>query len=78
MEGARGRPQNNKRENYTAFDRALIRAKEEGKLVQFKLATDEVEKGFICSVDKYFIEIENDEGKEWFGKAMMTRVKVLK
>src|SRR3954464_10849992 len=82
----RDRQQQN-RNDYSAYDRALIRAKESQKLVTFTLATGEVITDCtICSVDKFQIEVEHETQtamksnyavqKEWLNKALISRTRV--
>lgn len=71
-----------KRENYTAFDRAMVSAQISGSEVSFSLATSEYEDGFIrarvCSVDKYFIEVEQDGVRKWINKGLIVIAQVVR
>jgi hypothetical protein len=82
------RPRSQKHSNdYTAYDRALISAKQEEKLVTFELASgDVITDCTICSVDRFQIEVEHEtqaamrsnysKQKEWFNKALILRTRI--
>jgi hypothetical protein len=54
----RPRSQQQHREIYTAYDRALVKAAQEELPVTFSLLNGGVVRGTVKSVDKYAIEIE--------------------
>lgn len=74
----RGSNQQPRRNEYTAFDRAMVSASQARQTVIFKMATDDVYVARVCSVDKYFIEIEETRNSErvWISKSMLVSVKV--
>lgn len=87
MEGSRPRKgQQQHRENYTAFDRAMIAASTSKTPVEFTMAPGETIGGQVCSVDKYFIEVDTDwmgmhtpyrGAKVWISKAMIVTARVI-
>jgi hypothetical protein len=75
------------REEYTAYDRALISAKREKQIVHFKLANDDTVQGIVRSVDKFNVELEIEASNaanpaattcEWFSKVMIVRTRIEK
>ena len=85
-QGASDRPRN-PRNDYSAYDRALIKAKESGREVDFTLATGEVlTECAVCSVDKFQVEVEHSaqgpmrgeyaRTKEWLNKALIARTRI--
>lgn len=75
------------REEYTAYDRALIAAKQGKQIVHFKLANDDEVNGYIRSVDKFNVELEISTPNtadpaaitcEWFSKVMIVRTRIEK
>lgn len=78
-------PVRSARDTYTAFDRKMIFCKEARKKVHFEMATDVSFVGTIVSVDKYFIEIDDDfgldpgdpDGLVWISKAMIVSARVV-
>lgn len=63
------------RDTYTAFDRKMISCKERNEVVAFTMSSGSVHYAIVCSVDKYFIEVElsvEDGGKKpWLNKAQI-------
>lgn len=72
----RPRPERKAADTYTAFDRKMVWAVQAHRPVEFIMATGTVVIGYICSVDKYFIEIEDGLGKVWLNKAAMESARV--
>lgn len=72
----RGQRQHKTRENYTAFDRALVSAASNGAIVRFTLASGDSVDATVKSVDRYFIEISTPDGLEWLNKGFIERCKV--
>lgn len=76
-----------KRNDYSAYDRALILAKGQQRLVTFTMATGEVLADCsILSVDKFQIEVEHEtqaamkasyaNQREWLNKSLIARTRV--
>lgn len=84
VESASTRPKNprNRDNSYTAYDRALISASQNDKVVYFALANGEVVKGKVCSVDKFQVELSVGDSykafREWFNKSLIVRTRIEK
>jgi sRNA-binding regulator protein Hfq len=71
------------RDIYTAFDRALVKAAQNGNTVRITLADGEQIEGTVKTVDKFFVELRHQSGQqvqagytaveEWFNKALLLR-----
>lgn len=77
----------NSHDRYTAFDRALISAKRDDRLVliEFMGVEDREIAAKVCSVDRYFIEVEivdpnvypkQNGPRRWINKAWIASVGV--
>lgn len=78
-EGKNGGRRNDQR-NYTAFDRALIAAKQTNAKVYFSMADGTEIEASIISVDKYFIEVKADYSETattWLNKSAIMLCGVL-
>lgn len=68
-------------QNYTAFDRALVSAAQNKSLVTIEYLGLEEATIVVTpiSIDKYFIEVENDDGERiWLNKQMMALARIEK
>lgn len=68
------------REAYTAFDRALIKAAQDGTVVEITLADGTTVNGLVKSVDRYQIQLEI-EGRYhpyfiWYNKSLIMSTKI--
>lgn len=84
---ATGNRSRSNRNDYSAYDRALVKAAQDKTLVTFVLATGEmITDCEICSVDTYQIEVKHDSDspmkgaysvkREWFNKALIARTRI--
>lgn len=67
-----------KRQEYTAYDRALVAAAQEGVQVRFTQVDGEITSGKVVSVDRFNIEVELEAApytatKIWLSKVTIAR-----